>query len=526
MSIFFYNYNGDGMKRGFTLVELLAVLIVLGFIAIIITPIMVSTINDSKKAAIIRSAEMYVKGVEFSIKNQDIIENFDPDKCTVVDFNHIRCNGSLIDVDIEKTDISSGNIYLKNDTIETADLCINNKLVEYVDDKYEIYDVGSCDNYITVNPILSGMTPVIYEDDAWQIADTSDKWYDYKNYEWANAVILTDAAKLKKVGDKLDLDTDVKAMFVWIPRYEYKIGEKEKEISVNFISKSTTEPTKDYTIHPAFTFGDDELSGIWVGKFETSTDKTSTCYTSESETNCNNTEQNPYILPNVKSLRFQTISNQFETAKKFNALVKNADSHMMKNREWGAVAYLSQSKYGKYGNPTYEGANKEIYQNKSSSFITGSSNGTPSKSSTTNPQYTYDVKLKGTGASTTGTIYGIYDMSGGSGERVMGNLNNMPKNSGFDESWFTNSSKYYDKYTVESIDLCTDKECKGYALSEIASWYGDTATFVNSNNPWFRRGGYYYSDAIAGLFNFNSIGGNISNDNSFRVVIAPSVNVE
>ena len=38
-------------------------------------------------------------------------------------------------------------------------------------------------------------------------------------------------------------------------------------------------------------------------------------------------------------------------------------THMMKNIEWGAVAYLSQSKYGKYGNTTYSGANKEIYQN-------------------------------------------------------------------------------------------------------------------------------------------------------------------
>ena len=38
------------------------------------------------------------------------------------------------------------------------------------------------------------------------------------------------------------------------------------------------------------------------------------------------------------------------------------DTHAMKNLEWGSVAYLSQSKYGKYGNPNYECANKEIYQ--------------------------------------------------------------------------------------------------------------------------------------------------------------------
>ena len=37
------------------------------------------------------------------------------------------------------------------------------------------------------------------------------------------------------------------------------------------------------------------------------------------------------------------------------------DTHMMKNSEWGAVAYLSQSKYGKYGNLDYEGREKEVY---------------------------------------------------------------------------------------------------------------------------------------------------------------------
>ena len=38
---------------------------------------------------------------------------------------------------------------------------------------------------------------------------------------------------------------------------------------------------------------------------------------------------------------------------------------MSKNSEWGAVAYLSKSIYGKQGNLNYIGSNKEIYQNKS-----------------------------------------------------------------------------------------------------------------------------------------------------------------
>ena len=46
------------------------------------------------------------------------------------------------------------------------------------------------------------------------------------------------------------------------------------------------------------------------------------------------------------------------------------NSHAMKSDEWASVAYLSQSKYGKLGNTDFSGANKEVYQNKSNSYIT------------------------------------------------------------------------------------------------------------------------------------------------------------
>ena len=76
------------------------------------------------------------------------------------------------------------------------------------------------------------------------------------------------------------------------------------------------------------------------------------------------------------------------------------NSHMIKNSEWGAVAYLSQSKYGKYGNDSYEGANKEVYQNKSSSY-TGNSNGTPSQNEA-NEQYVYNDASNNLGNFTVG----------------------------------------------------------------------------------------------------------------------------
>lgn len=115
---------------------------------------------------------------------------------------------------------------------------------------------------------------------------------------------------------------------------------------------------------------------------------------------------------------------------------------MLNNNEWGAVAYLSRSKYG---------ANREVYVNNSSGYYTGRSGGnvggsTPingtytAQTSTTQHNtygfYTWDGYLLDYGtntqsstrelnkvASTTGNIYGVYDMAGGAWEYIMGNFN-------------------------------------------------------------------------------------------------------
>lgn len=60
---------------------------------------------------------------------------------------------------------------------------------------------------------------------------------------------------------------------------------------------------------------------------------------------------------------------------------------MIKNSEWGAVAYLSQSKYGKYGNNDYDGVEKEIFINNSQAHYTGRSGGNISGNTPRNEIY-------------------------------------------------------------------------------------------------------------------------------------------
>ena len=405
----------------------------------------------------------------------------------------------------------------------------------------------------------SNMIAVRYNGSNWVKADSStNNWYNYDKGEWANAVtVSTDTRSTylsADVGTEISMD-DIETMWVWIPRYSYSIGSVDGinyygkqgdyldssptqalpgEIDIKFISTSTKDrgtaryvvssriSDNSYYTPDAFTFGDEELSGIWVGKFETSSSNPSA-----SSGGGNTTELDAMIKPNVVSWRNINVSNAFNVSLKMNdegnryGFTSSVDTHMMKNSEWAVVSYLSQSKYGKLGNKNFTGANKEIYQNKSDSFITGCSYGRPGYIGT---QYAYDIDINGTGASTTGTIYGIYDMSGGSWEYVMGNYNDIISESGFVSM---PESKYYDKYTSDNVNIaCNESECLSHSLSETAGWYNDYNIIFSDAYPWFGRGGNINLSISVGIFGISPSSYTLGGANggfSFRLVICPNV---
>ena len=373
-----------------------------------------------------------------------------------------------------------------------------------------------------------GMIPVVIDNSGSEttiktISKNDSNWYNYESKKWANVVLTTSSSRSKYLDttDVVVAESDILAYLVWIPRYKYKIWTttessegSEQTIDIIFENKTTTKSTGtavgSYRTHPAFTFGDTELNGIWVGKFETTGDATT-----------------PTVKPNLQSLRSQKVSVQFATAQKFGTstygLTPKIDAHMMKNSEWGAVAYLSHSKYG---------VNEEIYSNNSNSYYTGRSGGnvggTTDASSSPNGTYTWDGKTTGgsyasdrtlgTKASTTGNITGVYDMSGGAWEYVMGNYNNTIRMSGFST---LPDSKYYDNYTTtNTLTACNGGICYGHALSETAGWYSDNTRFVNSSNPWFERGGSCDDGAYAGAFYSNYESGLAYSPGSFRLVLS------
>ena len=404
----------------------------------------------------------------------------------------------------------------------------------------------------------SNMIAAKYENNNWVKADSSNldnDWYNYDELKWANAVTVSSDTRDNYInadtGTVINMD-DIETMWVWIPRYSYSIGSEDGtnyygkqgdyldaiptkqlpgEIDVKFVSKTrkdrgtakyiVSEGIKgtDWYTPDAFTFGDEELSGIWVGKFETSS-------SNPSATNGggNTTNLDAMIKPNVTSWSGMTVSTAFNVSLKMNdegnryGFSNDVDTHMMKNSEWAVVAYLSQSKYGKLGNTNYSGANKEVYQNKSN-HITGCSYGAPSNANTDyGCQYQYNIEINGTGASTTGNIYGIYDMSGGAWEYVMGNYNDMIGRSGFT---IMPESKYYDKYTSDNVlTACNNSECLSHGMSEVSGWYNDSNTVVNESYQWsVHSGGYYSGDIRVGIFYFSYQTGLTDGGNSFRLVI-------
>ena len=369
-------------------------------------------------------------------------------------------------------------------------------------------------------PVLAeGMIPIAYDGTNWVKADTNNtdnNWYNYKNKMWANAVMVTSATRdtyMNANNGTVIPEDDILAYYVWIPRYRYKLfnvdftsGTSPQVIDVEFVygtSRQNDETTcqvsatgeetcqnkanGNWYTHPAFTMinasgNKTELKGIWVGKFEVSGSSTA-----------------PRVKPGVSSLTSITVANMYSAGKLFRSTdyitsngINQSDSHMMKNIEWGAVAYLKQSNYGL--------GITGITINDNSSFYTGGGSGTSYKTNTEQ--------------STSGNITGVYDMSGGAFEYVMGNYNKTAGDSGLTVSGIP--AEHIDIYSGTSVSASH----LGDALGETAGWYINYADFVLSRHPWFSRGGNCLSGGDAGVFGFIYSTGEGYNSYGFRVVLS------
>lgn len=420
-------------------------------------------------------------------------------------------------------------------------------------------DLRYKDNSGAARPeLVDKLIPVLYENNTWKVADIYQKWYDYDNKEWANAVILENGVT-KEVGDTLNIDTEVAQMYVWIPRYEYSIPEYNlgrtdndiHAINIHYIEKTTIAAQTGYYIHPGFTFGGEELSGIWVGKFET-TGENAASQTVFTCTNANCT-QKVTIKPGYKAA-YGKLAHQFYAARSVEQQysLSHIDAHMAKYTEWTAVSYLTNSIYGRCSDATHC---TEVTLNNSGDLYTGNAANEGSTDYPTGISNAYYTE-RGMTASTTGNITGIYDMVGGVREYVMGVLldsDGNPRtgydnsvNSGFNgmigngnkitDALAIPDSKYYDSFVSNSGNNTysvithvngftgnyrgTLREILASPYTATTSWYSDYTIAPYTIYPWFIMGGAYFNNTGTGMFASDVGDGSEYYHTGFRIILA------
>ncbi len=409
------------------------------------------------------------------------------------------------------------------------------------------------------DPVLSNnLVPVTIENDGTvHKASIYEKWYSYEEKLWANAVVLEDTSVTYEDGEVIPED-NIESYFVWIPRYKYKIfndtvyteattlENRVQEIEIEFENKDTAisngTTTGSWLTHPAFTSFNS--NGFWVGKFESGYKEATSTETAQVNTNDSTKLQ---IKPNVYSWRTITIGNAFKVGYDY---LRSDESHLMKNTEWGSVAYLQHSKYGSMisvrsnNNSSYKTGYASISEPtlgyNGGVSVPGNLNGT-----TSDVTLPYNTEI-GYMASTTGNITGIYDMSGGAFEYVMGyNINadildDESEITSVYSDFFTDKrwEKYYDQYSNEIADTSKYQTgILGDATREMGpfgtvndpdggaryrtSWYSDYAIFVVPGAPWFMRGMHWYFGDASGIFSFSAKSGRVDTGLSFRVILTP-----
>ena len=399
---------------------------------------------------------------------------------------------------------------------------------------------------------VSGKIKVANLEANWTTADSSnnnDDWYAYKDNSGNKAQV--NAPKLADGMTAIKYETEVTgskwanamtkdgSMWVWIPRYAYKITYKNSTdkskggtIDIAFLKDTTnefldntiqgeiktnisdvtyttnsdgTKSQDQWLVEPAFTLGTESIKGFWFAKFEAS----NTNGYGDSSSTANNADLTLQIKPNVTSWRSMTSLNMFTACQNLTSDSKyssyfnikdNIDTHMTKNVEWGAVAYLAHSKYGLNG--------KEIEINKNGSYKTGIGNDGSS---------TYNTDV-GKNSSTTKNVYGIYDMSGGAYEYVAacytGYTNKLTANT--DTAYINKYIDVYDSYSSSKFGDAVFETSS--SSSSSTSWFSDYSYFVGANGPVFGRGGNCINGSDAGLFYFNDGSGNGSLSLGFRPV--------
>ena len=212
-------------QNAFTLVELLAVIVILAIVLIIAVPGVLSIINKTKDSAYDRQIDMIKDAAKNYVTANTVVWEGTDTKRTLVTLDILQSGGYLDKKLLDprnKKEITCANVLVTKDN--------KNKIT---------YDVDmTCSDVQSNTPrVGSGMIPIVYKGNQWVKADVlneNNSWFDYTKQQWANVATVTEDVRqtlLEAPVDTVVPMDKINTMFVWIPRFKYKLFNVDGTVS-------------------------------------------------------------------------------------------------------------------------------------------------------------------------------------------------------------------------------------------------------------------------------------------------------
>ncbi len=229
-------------KKGFTLVELLAIIVILGIIMSIVTPIIIKIINDSKKETYKLSMSGYVRAVE-----EQIAVNKAKGKIT----KNGNYNIKNFEVGYSGRIADKGSFSINNELVISAQLCFDTYLVKY-DGKEVTLTEKECEKEATVNLVIGEKKyDNVIKDDIETEFNISDDISDMTNIVCNNGATISMNGNTLKLSDvykdtNCTMSSSINTTFAKLDNTKnYILMLKDENVSETLIIKENKNVTFD-----------------------------------------------------------------------------------------------------------------------------------------------------------------------------------------------------------------------------------------------------------------------------------------
>ena len=243
-------------KKAFTLIELLAVIVILGILALIVTPILINVVKDSNEKSYKLSADGYISAVnDYILSNQ-----LDGKKV-----ENGKYNIKNLDVKISGKEPSKGSVEIYDEKINNAQLCYDTYLLKYDGKEVTLTEKG-CEKEATVNLAIGKKTyKNTVKDDIETEFNISDDISDMTNIVCNNGATIsmndntlklsdvykdTNCTMSRSINDTFNNLDDTKNYVLMLKKDTIKskmtVGEKNK-VTINLNGQNLTSIGSDST---------------------------------------------------------------------------------------------------------------------------------------------------------------------------------------------------------------------------------------------------------------------------------------